>query len=88
MGVTERVLLFESKIHCTNHVLILVRQNSSLWTRFHTRWALTDLLTENRYKLQCTCTFEGLPEEKIDVSDQLLDCLSILPFNSLVNQRT
>ena len=74
MRVTELVLLFESKIRCTNHV-ILVRQNSSLWTRFHTRWALTD-----RYKLQCTCTFEGLPEEKIDVSDQLLDCLSILPF--------
>ena len=68
------------KVHCTNHVLILVRQNSSLWTRFHTRWALADLLTENRYKLQCTCTFEGRPEEKIDVSDQLLDCLSTLPF--------
>ena len=80
MRVTELVLLFESKIHCTNHVVILVRQNSSLWTGFHTGWALTDLLTENRYNLQCTCTFEGLPEEKIDVSDQLLDCLSILPF--------
>ena len=73
MRVTELVLLFESKIRCTN-------QNSSLWTRFHTRWALTDLLTENRYKLLCTCTFKGLPEEKIGVSDQLLDCLSILPF--------
>ena len=80
MRVTELVLLFESKIRCTNRVVILVRQNSSLWTRFHTRWALTDLLTENRYKLPCTCTFKGLPEEKIDVSDQLLDCLSILPF--------